>query len=391
MSLNGKTILLAWELGEGLGHLPALKAIAAAAKREGATPVFALREPASSRVALAEVGAQILQAPFWPTPSAPPAASGSYADILMANGFGAAANLRTLVGQWSQVIDGVKPDLIVCEHAPGAAVAAFGRVPVAFVGNGFVVPPADDAAFPSYEAGRGDAVRQRPALAAMQETLSELGRAVPQTICEPFRGAFRGIYTFPALDSYRSVRREAVLGPIEPVPPLSPLPAKRRLFAYAAADAAMINEITQALMDVGPGASAYFRGSLGVRGAVIKSRGVTVFDSAPALASVLPEASVVFSHGGSGFTNAAFAAGRPHIVYPRHFEAQATGRALEELGAGVVLNPFDAKRFRELVARANDDRAMREAAQKAGAAAQAFVARSTPLETTMTALRAVVG
>jgi UDP:flavonoid glycosyltransferase YjiC (YdhE family) len=64
---------------------------------------------------------------------------------------------------------------------------------------------------------------------------------------------------------------------------------------------------------------------------------------------------------------------------------------LEELGAGICLHPFEAKRFREAVRRANEDGAMREAAQRAGAAAQSFVRQATPLETTMAALRAVLG
>lgn len=390
MALEGKTILFAWELGEGLGHLPPLKAIAAAAKAEGARPVFALRDAVLTRAALAELDAQILPAPFWPTPQPPPTASGTYADILVANGFTAASNVKALVGAWNEIIDAAKPDLVVCEHAPDAALAAFGRIPVAMVGNGFVVPPADGAEFPAYEPGRGEPQRQRPVLTLIQEAMRELGRAVPATITEPFRGAFRGVYTLPPLDTYRRVRREAVLGPIEPVPPLSPLPPGRKLFAYSAADYVLINEVTQALMDLGPQASAYFRGSLGARAAVIRSRGVQVFDTAPALADVLPEASVVFSHGGTGFTYAALAAGRPHILNPRHFEAHSTAKALEELGAGIALHPFEPKKFREAVARANDDRAMHEAAQKAGAAAQAFVAQATPLATTMAALRKIL-
>lgn len=390
MALDGKTILFAWEIGEGLGHLPALKAIALAAKAEGAKPVFALRDAVLTRAALGEVGASILPAPFWPTPTPPPAASGTYADILVANGFSSATNVRALVGAWEQIIDLVKPDLVVCEHAPSAALSAFGRIPVAFVGNGFVVPPADGAEFPPYERGRGEPQRQRPVLTVVQEALSGLGRVQPKTICEPFRGAFRGIYTFPALDTYRHVRRETVLGPIESLPPQLPFPAQRKLFAYSAADYALVSELTQALMDFGPEASAYFRGSLGARAAVIESRGARIFDSAPMLADVLAGASVVFSHGGTGFTYAAFAAGRPHIVCPRHFEAQATARALEELGAGICLYPFEAKKFRDAVARANDDRALREGAQKAAASAQAFVAQATPLETTMAALRTIL-
>lgn len=390
MGLNGKTILFAWELGEGLGHLPALKAIAVAAKAEGAKAVFALREPEPSRVALADVGGEILAAPFWATPALPAKPSGSYADLIAANGFSSVADARSVIGGWDRLFDAVKPDLLVCEHAPGAAIAAFGRFPVALVGNGFVVPPTDGATFPPFEAGRGDANAQAPVLDVIRETLTALGRRAPNELCEPFRGVFRGVFAFPALDHYRAVRREAVLGPVEPMPPLTPLPSTKKLFAYSAADAAMIDPMTQALMALGSRASAYFRGTLGVRAAVLRSRGVTVHDRAPSLGAVLQDASVVFSHGGTGFAHAALAAGRPHVVYPRHLEAHMTARALETAGAGILLNPFEPKRFAEAVARANDHQTMREAAQKAGDAAQAFLRAATPVETTVAALRSAL-
>lgn len=94
----------------------------------------------------------------------------------------------------------------------------------------------------------------------------------------------------------------------------------------------------------------------------------------------------MFSHGGSGFTHAALAAGRPHVVYPRHFEAHATARALEELGAGILLTPFEPKRFAEAVGRANDSAAMRDAAQKAGETSQAFLSQSAPVAAAIAAL-----
>ncbi|MFM9863059.1 MAG: glycosyltransferase [Micropepsaceae bacterium] len=387
MALTAKTILFAWELGEGLGHLPALKAIALAAKAEGARVVFALREPAPSRAALVEIGAQVLQAPFWPAPALPAKPSGSYADLIAANGFASVANAQSLIGDWDKLFDTVKPDLIVCEHAPGAAVAAFGRIPVAVVGNGFVVPPADGATFPPFEVGRGDAALQGAVLDVVREALTSLGRRAPAELCEPFRGVFRGVFAFPALDPYRGRRLEAVLGPVEPMPALRPLHATRKLFAYSAADAAMIEPMTLAFMTLGPRASVYLRGSLGARAAVLRSRGVTVHETAPSLAVVLPEMSAVFSHGGSGFTHAALAAGRPHIVYPRHGEAYYTARALVEMGAGIVLNPFDPKRFAEAVVRANEDVALRDAAQKAGAGAQNFLRDAKPIETAIVALR----
>lgn len=391
MAIAGKTVLFAWELGEGLGHLPPLKAIALALKARGANVVFALRDAVLTRAALSDVGAPILPAPFWPTPIPPPTLTGTYADILAGNGYGAAQHVAALVEAWGEMFDAVRPDLVVGEHSPSAALAAFQRIPVAAVGNGFVVPPADGPEFPSFDPARGPAGSQRAVFSAIQEAMALLKRAAPRTLTEAFRGAFRGIFTFPPLDTYRGVRREAVLGPIEPVPPLSPLPAKGKLFAYSAADSALANQITQALMDVGADAQAYFRGSLGAKGAMLKSRGVQVYDSAPDLSQVLREASVVFSHGGTGVTHATLSAGRPHIVNPRHFEARTTARALEALGCGISLDPFEPGQFREAILRANDDGAMRRAAQKAGAEAQDFVQKAQALEKTITALDHLLG
>ena len=390
MPFYKKTVLLAWELGEGLGHLPPLKAIALGLQPYGVRPVFALRDTVGTRATLKETGGVILQAPFWPNPKPPQVLSHSYADILAGNGYGAAETARTLIAGWDVLIDQVKPDLVVCEHAPGAALAAFGRVPVALVGNGFVVPPADGEAFAAYEPGRGEPGRQGPVLRALQEAFAELNRAAPTSICEAFRGAFRGIYSYPELDTYGHVRREPVLGPIELPPALTPLPATRQVFFYSTSELAMIDALSHSVMEIGPQARVYFRGSPGARAAVLRSRGVRVDDEAPALAEVLPEASVVFSHGGTGFSNAALASGRPHIVYPRHYEARSTARELEALGCGICIDPFDGQLFREAVKRAHGDTAMREAAQKAGAAAQAFVARSRALEATLMGLRALL-
>jgi rhamnosyltransferase subunit B len=387
---KSKTVLLAWELGEGLGHLPPLKAIARAFQSDGATVVFTLREPEPARGALLDFDAQIIQAPFWPDPALPGSPSGSYADILAGNGYGTAAGARRMIGGWDVVLDAVRPDLVVCDHAPGAALSAFGRVPVAFVGNGFAVPPCDGNEFPPFEAAKGDASRQEPVLSAMREALDALGRRAPTSICEPFRGVFRGVYSFCEFDTYRDVRHEAALGPIEPLPALTALPEGRRLFAYSAANNPTIDALVPALMELGPQASVFIRGAPGARGAVLKSRGVRVYDAAPPLSSVLGEYGAVFSHGGPGFAHAALAAGRPHIVCPRHFEAMVTGRRLEEMGAGILVHPFETKAFRAAVRRAFDDEGLRVSAQAAGAAAQAFMNTATPLATTMAALRKIL-
>ena len=131
--------------------------------------------------------------------------------------------------------------------------------------------------------------------------------------------------------------------------------------------------------------------ALGVRGAVLKSRGVGVFSEPPPLAETLPGASCVFSHAGSGLAASAFAAGRPQILAPRHGEADATVRLLEELGVGIAVVPMERKRLREAIERVHTETQFATAAQRAGQAAQAFVRNANGLEQTINALSGVAG
>jgi hypothetical protein len=384
-------VLLAWELGEGLGHLPPLKAIALALQPLGVKPVFALREIHHAGPALRDFNAPVFVAPHWSKPAAPPFKTGSFADILGANGYTTGERAAGLIGAWDRLIDQVKPDAIVCEHAPSAMLSAFGRIPVAFVGNGFAVPPADEAQFPPYTPGVGSPEGQDVVLEAISVALRRLGRPAPATLTAPFRGDFRGVYSFPLIDSYRAVRRERVLGPIEPQPPLAPLPDRPRLFVYSAVDFARIDALFQCLMDIGPEASVYLRGNLGPRAAILRSRGVEVFDKPQPFAEIMPRASVVFSHAGSGFTNAALASGRPHITFPRHFEAKASAMGLEQAGCGIRLNTLDVESFRAAYRRAQMDEAMRDAAQRVGQDAQDFIVSARAHDVTIEAVKRLLG
>ena len=49
---------------------------------------------------------------------------------------------------WKTVFDIYKPDLIVCGHSPNCCLAAFGRIPVVMLGDGFTLPPAHEPVFP---------------------------------------------------------------------------------------------------------------------------------------------------------------------------------------------------------------------------------------------------
>ncbi len=137
------TILLAWELGSGSGHTILLASLVKGLRAAGCRVVVALRElPRAKRLSELE-GVTLLQAPYRPPSSSPTiAVPRTYADVLCNVGFADPAELAILTDAWGHLIDFVAPDVVLCEHAPTALLAAQGR-PVKRVvsGAGFFCPP----------------------------------------------------------------------------------------------------------------------------------------------------------------------------------------------------------------------------------------------------------
>lgn len=380
--------LFAWELGEGLGHLGNLRLIAKALQQDGFKPVFALRDAVTTRSALGIEGAPVFAAPIWLHPIAPPRGRISYADILISHGFGSPNDLTNVIHAWDDLFAAIRPDVLICDHAPGAMFAAFGRIPSATVGNGFTVPPTEGREFPAIVAGGDEQRSQSGLLEVMQETQRALGRREPRAVTEPFHGQFRGLYILPQLDPYRRVRKDPVLGPIEPLPrPIAP-PQRPHLYVYGVPNFEHLGKLVEGMSNLPIEVSAFFRGRVGPHIDFLKSRGVAVYDAPPPMTDVLPRASAVFSHGGSGLTQAALAAGRPQIIAPRFMEADLTARAIEELKTGVRVMPFDVHQFRQAVEAAVKDGLLRDAATKF-ARDLSNLRRPDPLEITRAALNAV--
>ena len=87
------TVLLGWELGDGLGHVIKLLEVARELAAHGIRPVLALKDFAVARPVLRDVPFPILQAPIWCQPVPPSFRASSYADILALKGFADADGL----------------------------------------------------------------------------------------------------------------------------------------------------------------------------------------------------------------------------------------------------------------------------------------------------------
>ena len=63
-----KTVLFAWELGGGFGHIAGMRRYAARLAAHGVRMVAAVRNPGMAQVP-ADIGVEVLRAPPWPEAS----------------------------------------------------------------------------------------------------------------------------------------------------------------------------------------------------------------------------------------------------------------------------------------------------------------------------------
>ncbi|MCU0934698.1 MAG: hypothetical protein MUF66_01200, partial [Gammaproteobacteria bacterium] len=145
-----RRILLGWELGAGLGHVRRLVDVARRLRDRGWTPYLALADLHALPEDVADVAEGVFQAPGLRIGGVGGRAIPirSFADVLAVSGYAAELTLAAGVRAWESLLDLIRPRLVLADFSPILHLAAFGRVPVVAVGDGFCVPPALPGGFP---------------------------------------------------------------------------------------------------------------------------------------------------------------------------------------------------------------------------------------------------
>ncbi len=368
MALRERRALLAWELGAGLGHARRLVTIARALFERGFSCTVAGRELWAIPDEFRALGIPILQAPHHLSQAPRDFVARGYADIIAGCGFARAEILWPTVLGWDGMIDVVQPDVIVADYSPMLALAAFGRVPVVSIGDGFVLPPPHLPEMPRLREDGSDMAGEATMLAAAATVQGRRGLPSPGTIPGMVGGEAHVVCTYPETDVFRDLRLEPATGPLESAPsPLSP-PPRPAIFAYLAADHGGTPKLLQALINTKLPLAVFVRDvSPSLRDA-LRSAGATVHDRPPLLPEVLREASLVVHHGGIGTIETCLALGRPQLLSPRHLEQTANAGALAKLGVSTRLrSQFELAEAQELALRASDSFFMTEAARRVAA------------------------
>lgn len=381
--------LLCWELGGGLGHAGRFKPLAQELMRRGHQVDLVLRDVVHTRALLGDLnaqGARILQAPIWLHQTAGmPNPVISLSEIVMGNGYLQADALMGLVEGWRGAMQLARPDVIVADYAPTAALAARTLgLPVASIGIGFYLPP-DANPLPPFrtwepiQAGRVEHVDQR-VLNTVNEVLSRHEAPALTKLADLFRGDLPLLCTWPELDHYGRGELPAgqrYMGPnFQPAAgetPRWPEGDGPAVFAYIRSSHPDHLALLQALDQLGGRALCYLPEVAAGQPEPLRSPRIRYAKGPVHLGQALPQAQLVVCHAGEATLAQAMLAGAPVLMLPMQAEQFLLALRVEQAGAGInVASRPRPTNYKSLLTQMLGQPAHRQAAQALAQRYQAF-------------------
>jgi UDP:flavonoid glycosyltransferase YjiC (YdhE family) len=366
-------VLLAWEMGANFGHIDRLRSLAEELRAQGHEPFLVVRDLARVHGRLVRAGFRVGQAPVWLPRLVHPPRLGNYSAVLASAGWLDAEGLAGLVTAWRSWFALLQADVLVCDHAPTALLAARGQgFPVWYVGSSFAMPPTGAGSFPPFPgAAQADCPTfDAQVLPSVQAALRLLGDAPLQNLPDIFSGAARVLTTLPALAHYTGYGAEvhwtgptfvahAGADPVWPEGPGVPV------LVYLDAAYPGLDAVLDALKAQGCRVLLYAKGLSPAAVARHQSPSLFISPTPVRMDLALARAALVVSHGGQGTVAATALAGLPHLILPQHAEQAMSARRVAEAGLGLALHAGSGPDVAALL-----KRLVREA--RFGDAAQAF-------------------
>jgi UDP:flavonoid glycosyltransferase YjiC (YdhE family) len=349
-------VLLAWELGDNLGHVAPLAPVARRFRAAGWEVHAAVQRLDVVGTFLSGVVDRWHQAPRWPYEPARGVAPLTYADLLRPFGWSRPQDLALLLGAWRSLLDAVAPDVLVADSAPTALLAARGRdLGRILFSNGYSQPPRQEPlpALRWWAPPPAAELRAREA-SVVDVAQQATGDATFTCLADLFADSARLCQGTPATDAYGPVRPAGDvtwLGPSAAVeegePARWPEGEGPRVFAYLAGNHPSLPRMLSALERSGARALVYVRGlPAGLRR---HHTGLRFADGPVRMGDLQQQADAAVCHSAAG-TGAAFAAaGVPVLVLPTQLEQEMTARAASARGGVLVVRPTPEASFPEAV------------------------------------------
>ena len=336
-------ILLAWELGGGLGHMSILVRVARRLRLRGHDVLFAVKDVGTAHLLLDAEGFRYVQCPQTQGSAKRKKEPAGFADILAGAGFADSRVLSGLVRSWQNLFGLFGPDAVVIQYAPSALVAArLSGVPCLGLHTGFEAPPENEP-FPCF----------RPWLGLTWEKLLETERVVLGTINDIRKlhgsAGFSRLWqamkcdsnllaTFPEFDHYQGRTGGRYIGSLfmndDGVDIRWPDGGDFRAFVYVKPDSGT-TLILKTLLERGASVVAFIPGHNGETKHVLRHARLRISSARIRLSSLLPDMDLSVTHANHGTLSALFLAGVPMVSIPTTIEQWMLSACVQRLGIGM--------------------------------------------------------
>ena len=366
-------ILLCWELGTDYQHLLSLQAIARYYQGKDHEVWVAGRDVSKLKRLFSDVKINVVQAPFADSTAElglEKQAPRSYADFLRRCGFHHQDALSGLVSAWRTLFSFVKPDLILCDHAPTALLSSRGlahngyfsgsgnlsgkgeSVAKVAVGMPFSVPDDNRPAgifFPG-DLAKNDIVRYEDDIVkVINKVCIEFSIPRINNLADLFSDLEKCIFqTYSELDhyGYRSAEQRyktSYIGAVVPEfsePAVFPHFKGPKIYCHVkgSAETSVLLKTLQAIE-----CSAIVLVD-GIPDSIInahQSRHIYYVDKPISMRDVLEKSTFAILNGGINSVSLFMKAGIPVALFPLHIEQFLMAKRVEALNAGFQLNLAD--------------------------------------------------
>lgn len=338
-----KTVLFAWELGWGAGHLGNIRRLAQRLLQDDVRLVAAVTK--LETIDLLDNVAEVHRLPAWSLlETKGPPSSATMTDNLVAVGMNEPSVVHDMVVAWDGLLKRVKPSLVVADYAPAASLAARGRVPLIQIGSGYTLPPHDLDRFPPLHDLSPLINSDEVTLEAVNAAAGRLGLGKLERLPQLFAGDARLVYVLPLIDPYASVRSSPADGPLIDYRPRARDGDARDVFVYIAHDTEVRADVLAGLWPVARHVRMFAPQLSEEAQRGLDEAGAEVMTGHVLLSEALWRCRLAVHLGGSGIANEAALAGVPQLSLTNHVERYLIGDALERAGIGRLFLAHEATR-----------------------------------------------
>ena len=342
-------VVFAWEIGSGLGHLTPIASLGDAFARRGHRVTAIVPNGGPGRGLLAPLEIDVVELPSNPAPQRSFPVSLNYTANLLKNGFWHGPTVAGRLDAWRALLNRLEPDLLVCDHAPGALLASRGaRFPKAAIGTGFTLPPLSTpmpCVQPWFRIPADRlAATDRDFLDTVNPVLRHAGLAVLPTAASLFDGLERFLYVEPELDHYPGRSGDTYLGGIEPTQsfflPEAPPERERGVFVYLSATNRFLEPVLNALKAREVPVDAYIAGNASANIEPLQAPNIRYLHTPVDLKRVASRCRLAITHGGTLSASLLLKGGARLLICPEDLEKAVLATRLEQNKLAYSFNWF---------------------------------------------------